>query len=244
MKLNNKSKLFLRDIYSYDVEACHYNILKNIGYSLKNIDSQNKLKRNIQIGKLMKNNPNLSKLLRTTTESILDEYIFRSGLNEEDDIITRQYDGLITSKPLKNIQTKIPLKLKHIFDYLIISINRDSYIAKSNNKIIIKGVSNVYPGIKTFFEKLCNINFLNKTQVFVSMEKIKDCILNSEDIMTFFIPNEDETNNYGVIFFKEYGQIQINKNSLNIIDPDDIDREFYFNFYLKPFTESITLEFI
>lgn len=242
MKINENCKLFLRDVYSYDVEACHYNILKNIGYDLSQINYENKLQRNIQIGHLMKNNPNLTKLLRSTTESILDEYINRSNLTNND-IITRQYDGLITTKPLKKLNLKIPLKLKHIIDIMIISVNRDSFIAKKNNNIIVKGIANKYPGIEKIYRRLCNINYLNKKQIFVNLDKIKDDILNSEDMSLFFIPNKDDEK-YGTIFFKEYGQIQINKNMINILDSEDIDRNFYFDFYVRPFTESIVIEFI
>lgn len=243
MKINQNCKLFLRDVYSYDVEACHYNILKNIGYDVSKLDYENKLHRNIQIGKMMKNNPQITKLLRSTTESILDEYINVSGL-KEDDIITRQYDGLITTKPLKKLYRKIPLKLKYVMDMMIISINRDSFIGKKNNNIIVKGISNKYPNIEKIYKQICNINFLNKRQIFTSLENIKDYILyNSDDCELFFIPNKKD-DNYGTIFFKEYGQLQVNRHSLNIIDPEDIDREFYFNFYVRQFTESLTIEFI
>lgn len=242
MKINENCKLFLRDVYSYDVEACHYNILKNIGYDISELNFNDKLQRNIQIGQLMRQNPQLTKLLRSTTESILDEYITRSNLYD-DDIITRQYDGLITTKPLKKLNMKIPLKLQNVLDILIISINRDSFIARKNNKIIVKGISNKYEKIENKYKQICGINFLNKKSIFVSLEKIKDSILNSENNSLFFIPNKDD-DKYGTIFFKRYGQIQINKNSINILDPEDIDREFYFNFYIKPFTESLVIEFI
>ncbi len=224
----------------YDIEACHYNILKNIGYDMSNIDYENKLKRNIQIGKLMQKNPKLTKLLRNTTESILNEYISRSKITEND-IVTRQYDGLITMKPLTKLNSKIPLKLKTTLDIMIISIDRSSFISKYNNQILIKGVPNRYKKIDEIFYKLCNINFLNKHQIFVSLDKIKSEFLNTGDPRLFFIESDDK---FGTIFFKVYGQTRINKSSIKIIDSDDIDKNFYFNFYIRPFTESLTVEFI
>lgn len=241
MKINKSCKLFLRDVYSYDIEACHYNILKNMGYDVSQINFEDKTKRNIQIGKLMKNNKRLTGLLRDTTESIIDEYILRSGLSE-DDIITRQYDGLITSRPLKELNTNIPLKLKNVLEYMIISIGRSSYIAKSGSKVEIKGVPHRYKKIDNVLKSLLNINYLSKDSIFSSLEKIKRNIIFSDDPELFFII--DEGNNYGIIKFKEYGQLEINKSSVNIIDTDDIDKEFYFDHYIRPFTESITMEFI
>ena len=97
MKINKNLKLVLRDIYSYDISTCHYNILKKYGFNLSKINKDDKITRNIQIGQMMKSNSQITSLLRNTTNSLIDEYINKNGI-EEDDIVIRQYDGMIITK--------------------------------------------------------------------------------------------------------------------------------------------------
>ena len=78
MELNSNLPLIMRDLRVYDIEACHYTILKNKGYDLSHIDPEDKLGRNIMIGQMMRDNPRITSLLRTTTESIINDYIFNS----------------------------------------------------------------------------------------------------------------------------------------------------------------------
>ena len=74
MKLNS-DRLIIRDVFSYDIEACHYNLLKKFGYDMSSIDRENKITRNIQIGKIMRDNESIKSRLRETTNRIIDDYI-------------------------------------------------------------------------------------------------------------------------------------------------------------------------
>ena len=46
-----------------------------------------------------------------------------------------------------------------------------------------------------------------------------------------------------MLFMKRYGQVKITKSMAKVMDTDDIDKVKYFNFYLRPFTESLVIEF-
>jgi len=241
MEINQSIPLILKEVYLYDIEACHYTIMKKLGMDLTGIDRENKKERNIEIGKRMRDNPRLTSTLRTTTASIIDEYILKNRI-EENQIVIRQYDGIITTKMLRITDIQhVPLDLRTRFLTFIISIDRKTYIANdSNNDVTIKGVPFRYPYIDKIFEKICKINFTNKSRIFIHLQKIKDDFLNSNNPYLFGIPS---TKGYN-IYLKGYGQIEVTQSTLKIMDPDDIDKQRYFKFYIEPFTKSITTEYI
>jgi hypothetical protein len=240
MKLNSNLKLILNDVHVYDIEACHYQILNNLGFDLSGIDPNDKLGRNIQIGKMMKENERITSLLRTTTESIINDYILKNKI-KDDEIVIRQYDGMLLTRLLENTNIgHIPLKRRRTFTKFISSIDRKKYIAIDNNfEVSIKGVSNRYKYIDKIYEKLCKIVELNKNSLFTHLQKIRDEILNSKDTNIFAIP---KSNKKFIIFLKGYGELEVSKSTLKIMDPDDIDREKYFKYYIEPFTKSIVFE--
>lgn len=241
MNINKYCRLFLNNVYSYDISACHYNILKSLNYDVSNIEKNDKLKRNIQIGKLMRGNPQLTNTVRSITESLIDEYILRNKLLK-DDIIIRQYDGFMSIKPLKQTTDQyLPIDLQSIFSVFIISLDRTKFIATDGNKISIKGISNRYPEIDNIFKKILFINYANKNSVFVSLQEIKNELLNSQNPELYCIPSGEEKYN---IFLKQYGQFEISKTLMNILDTSDIDKERYFNHYFKSFFDSIAIEFL
>lgn len=242
MKINENLNLILRDTYLYDIEACHYTILKNLGYDLTGVDKDDKIQRNIQIGKMMRKNPKLTSLLRSTTTSIIDEYLLRNNI-EEDDIVIRQYDGIITVKRLQETKLhKIPLDIRQLFEIFISSYDRTKYLALDSNKeVTIKGISSRYKKIDELYKKICSINFANKLTIFSRLQRIKDELLNSSDPWLFAIPMKNGKFN---IYLKGYGQLEVSKQTLKIMDTDDIDKIKYFDFYLKPFTKSIVIEFV
>jgi hypothetical protein len=242
MKINKNTKLFLRDLYLYDIEACHYTIMQKLGLDLSHINREDKITRNIQIGQIMRKNPRLTSLLRNTTRSVIDEFIHINKISE-DDIILRQYDGIIITKTLQYTDTKhIPLNIRSHFQTFISSLDRQKYIALTNKgKIIVKGVPFRYDEIDKIYDSICKINFARKESIFRNLQKIKDNMINSNDAKLFAVPVKD---NKFHIFLKEYGQIEVSKAALKIMDPDDIDKERYFKFYIEPFTKSIVVEFV
>jgi hypothetical protein len=240
MKINNKCKLFMRDIYLYDIVSCHYSILEKAGFDVSFLEKNNKKKRNIQIGLLMKDNPRYTSLLRNTTNSIIDEYISINKLKDEE-IVTRQYDGIIVTRPLYETKLTIPLALQSNIMIFISSLTRNSYISYDGKITSIKGVPNKYKVIDSLYHQfLTTTNFVNKSSVFKQLQKLKDLFLESTNTNLFCIPIND---NSFVVYLKEFGDIKISKQTSKMLDIDDIDKEWYFNFYIKPFAQSIVLEF-
>ena len=163
MKINEKLKLVLKDVYLYDIESCHYSIMQNIGLDLTGIPKDDKLERNIQIGKLMRKNPKLTSLLRNTTRSIIDEYM-RVNEVTDGDLVIRQYDGILITKTLRITDLRgIPLNIRKHFQVFISSIDRKRYIAlDSEMKTSIKGVPFRYPEMDKIYNTICRINYANK----------------------------------------------------------------------------------
>jgi len=243
MQINPSTKLVLRDVYLYDIESCHYSIMQNLGLDMTGIEVEDKLKRNIQIGKMMRRNPKLTSLLRNTTKSIIDEYIRVNDVTE-DDLILRQYDGiLLHKKRLRITDLKgIPLNIRKHFMIFISSIDRKRYIAlDSEMKTTVKGVPFKYDEMNKMYEAICKINYTNKESIFRHLQRIKDHIMTTKSAKMFGIPVSDQKYN---IFLKGYGQVEVTKATLKIMDPDEIDRERYFNFYIVPFTKSIVVDFV
>jgi len=242
MNINKDVSLLLRDVYLYDIVACHYVIMEKLGLDVSNINREDKVMRNIQIGKLMRRNPQLTSSLRNTTKSIIDEYILRNKLKEED-IILRQYDGIIITKIIKETNIgHVPLDLQKHYQIFIISIDRKKYISiDSNYKISIKGVAFKYPKMNKIYEQLLRINYANKSSVFRNLQKIKDKFMESSDVMLFAIPTTDDKY---TIYLNGYGELKSTRQTLNVLDHRDINKEKYFKFYIEPFTKSITIEFL
>ncbi len=239
MDINKTCSLFLKDVYLYDLSSCHYSIMDQLGFDMSEIDKDDKLKRNTQIGLLMKENPRLTSTLRTTTISIVNEYIRINDI-KEDELILNAYDGIITTRRLTVSTDKyLPFDLQKYYEFMLISFDRQKYLAKTYDKIDIKGVPHRYPAMDDMLERLLKLNFANKTSLFVNLQKIKDEVLEGDDVDLYCIPISKKE--YSV-FFKGYGEIQIKKNMVKILDPIDIDREKYFELYLRNFCESIVLE--
>lgn len=242
MQINPNLPLILRDVGIYDIEACHYTILKNKGFDLSHIDPEDKLGRNIAIGQMMRENPRITSLLRTTTESIINDYININNVHD-DEIVIRQYDGLILTRQLQvtNIG-HIPLERRKSFTHFISSIKRNSYIAlvEWERTVSVKGVAHQYKTMNEIYRDLClTIDIINKGYRFDKLQQIKDDFFNSDNPSLFGIPGK---NNKFNIFLKGYGELEVSQSTLKIMDTDDVDKERYFHYYIEPFTKSIVIE--
>lgn len=242
MKLNQNLKLILQNVYSYDISACHYNILKKYGFDLSGINREDKTQRNIQIGYMMRDNPRMTTLLRETTESLIQEYLDKNEIRDEE-LVIRQYDGFLVTRPLHT--TKIggmPLDLRNQFLVFVSSIKRTSYIAIDKDmQVKIKGVPYRYERMDEMYRKICKAAISGKETVFKNLQRIKDEIMTSKDPFLYGIPVGERKFN---VFLKFYGEIEISEQVLKIMDLSDIDRSEYFKFYLDPFTKSIVYELV
>ena len=241
MNINKNCKLFLKDLYLYDISACHYTIIQRLGYDVSKISSYDKFEKNKYIGLLMRGNPRLTTTLRTITTSTISEYLNKNNI-EEDELILRQYDGVITTKRFTVTDLSIPIDLRHSLSHMIISINRDWYIGRDANKeTVIKGIPHRYEKMDEIYRKLLTIGFGSNSGLFSSLQSIKDEILTSDDPSLYCIPTG---NNKCNVFLKGYGEVGISQGMIKILDASDIDRERYFDFYVRPFTESLCIEFL
>jgi len=239
MKITDEIQYLVRDIYFYDIESCHYQILSSLGYDLSRVDKSDKLKRNTQIGLMMRDNPRLTKILRNITASTIDSYLKLNKVHENE-IILRQYDGVILTKRLYETNQFIPLPLRAIYSIFISSLYRNSYLAVDGDNIKIKGVKNRYDGMDYFLRRIAKINFIDKRTVFRQLQKIKDDILSSTNPMNFVIPIGNKT----YMFLKQFGQTEISKSLATIMDVSDIDRMKYFNIYIEPFSKAIVYYYL
>lgn len=243
MKINENSKLVLKDVYLYDIKSCHYTIMEKLGLDTSSINKEDKLERNTQIGKMMRKNPKLTSLLRNTTSSVIDEYIRANNVNDSD-ILLRQYDGIILTRTLRLTDLRgIPLTIRKHFLIFIASIDRKKYIAlDSSLKVTMKGIPYRYDAMDEIYKSICRtIDSIKKESIFRNLQRIKDYIMTTKDLKLFGIPIGNNKLN---IFLKEYGLVEISSSTLKIMDPDDIDRNKYFDLYISPFTKSIVIDFV
>ena len=232
--------LIYHDVYLYDIEACHYTILKNMGYKLE-VDNSDKFQRNMYIGKLMKDNPRLISLLRKTTISVVTDYL-RENKVKEDEIILRQYDGLILTRKLCQTNLHIPFNIRNIFQVFIFSIDRKRYIALDiNNNIIVKGVSHQYDEMNQIYYKLTQFTMLNRESIFRNLDKLKQSFFNNSILHMFTIPIDDKRVR---VLLKHYGEITMSRSAAKLITSEDINKTEYFRYYIEPFTQSIILEYL
>ena len=238
MDINKSCKLVLSDVYSYDISQCHYAILESFGIDLSGIERDDKLKRNTQIGLMMRDNPRISTMLRSTTNSIIDEYLIRNDIGESE-LIVRAYDGFLTTKLLHHTDNYIPIELRDNYDFFIISLNRKMYLG-GGKRISIKGVPHRYEEMDKLLNRIASIDFSSKETIFKILEKIKNELLISSNQRLYCIPLSNGKFN---IFLKGYGETEISKSMIKILDADDIDRKIYFDLYLRSFCESIVLEY-
>jgi len=239
MEINKSCRLLLRDVHLYDIVACHYEIIKRLGFDLSHIDENDKLKRNTQIGIMMRDDPRLTSIIRGITNSTISEYLAKNEITE-DELIIRQYDGVIVTRHLRETNLNIPLDYRASFDAMLISSDRKTYIAIHKSTVNIKGIPYRYPAMDQLFEKMIKVCNSNKYKIFTTLQEIRDEIIMSEDPSLYAIPVTDDKCN---IFLKHFGQTQISRSMVRVMDPVDIDRERYYDFYIKPFAESLVLEF-
>ncbi len=241
MNFNFNVPLFLNEVYDYDIPSCHYQILKLNGIDVSDIPEDDKKTRNIKIGIMMKNNPKITKLLRSTTTKLIDGYIKDNEIKSED-ILLRQYDGLLLRKPIVFLSSQeISLTLKNYYSKFLISISRNSFIADNGSEIIIKGVPNLYPQMYNEISKIIKINFSNKNSIASSLKRIKKYLF-TNDIEVFLIPISETKYK---IFLKKMGGFEISDGAikLGMIEIENIDIDLYFELYILPFFKSIVMHF-
>jgi len=237
MLISKNCNLVLGDLYFYDFRSCYYTVLENIGWDLSKIETRDKLKRNIQIGYLQKNNPLLGKFLNETARNLISHYIKVNNL-KEDDIIITQKDGMIISKKLNIFDDTQPLDLRGIISKLIITTDRKRFLSIFDDGVVeVKGLPNKPIDI-SFYDKFRSLDFSRKKTLIKGIEYIRQTILNSDRVQWFARKTDDGI--YLIPIMGE-GDLKINPSGINGIDPSEIDREKIWEELVWPFSRSILI---
>lgn len=237
MKMSKTCNLILSTVYSYDFSACVYNILKSIGWDLSDINFEDKKTRNIQIGLLQKDNPQLSKYLINSIDSLVDSYFSLNSIGALN-IIVRARDGFLITKKLENTNHTMPIDFRGTISKLIITPERDKYIAiYPNGKVEVKGISKKVVDC-SFYELFRNLNFGTKKGLLLGLENMRKSVLNSDNIMWFSGQGSDEM--YHVPIINE-GLLRLSRSALSMIDPSEVDKQFLWEEYIWPFARAILI---
>lgn len=239
----NSNKFFLRGVYSYDISACNYNMLCENRETIENIVYDDKTKRNIQIGYLSRDIRFNNESLRSSVEKTVDTFLSLSRVNNSD-IIIRQFDGVLLKKKIDYtaIGFNAFFDFRDTYNIFVASLDKQMYIAKTDkNEIISKGIPNNYDGLSPLYDMILSLNFANKSALFSGLKELYNFILTSEDIELFLIPTDDS---HSEVVIEKYGKIEISNTVTTLLASDEIDRKWYFDKYIKPFTQSISYEFI
>jgi hypothetical protein len=233
--INQDCRLILRDLYSYDIQSAHATILQKQNFDFKNVDLEDKKQRNIFIGQQQIGNENLSQFLMESVDSLVKYYLKENNVSG-DEIITIQKDGCILKRMLDVTDDFIELKYRGFIDFLILTPDRKKYLYLSDGKIVVKGMSHFYEELNKVYQLFANISFYDKSFLFEQMEHIKQMFYYSDDKKLFLIPREERS--FVISTYK--GDIET--KDAEMISMNQINRDRYFNHYVKDFLNSIFLE--
>ena len=211
--------------------------MQNQNYDFGDIDLDNKQERNIFIGKQQIKNKNLSSYLNDSVKYLTDFYLQYNEIDDED-VIFRQKDGFILKKILPKNNLYIEMTLRHVLPILYIDITREKMIYfDENDELYVKGVRYYYDRLSDVYLKFKDLDFYNKKILCVQLQDIKNSVVYCEDKL-FFGMNGDDV---------QYTFILKNGKKIRTYDPDfveleEIDRQYYFDVYFKPFLDSIFIE--
>jgi hypothetical protein len=236
MNINKSCSLVIQDCYLYDIQAAYPQLLNNINWNFDNVDLKNKQERSEAIGIAQINNENLSSFLMNSAENLVDFYLDKNNVKEEEIILT-QRDGFITTKILDNTDEFITMKYRGHISPMIISPDRNSYLSIINEEISVKGISHMYKKLDMIYNKFVNLNLFDKKVLFGQLDYIKKSFIESKNKELFMISCDDQF----AIITKKYGNLIV-QNS-DIFDIEDINKTYYYEHYFMPFLKSIYLEY-
>lgn len=237
MQINKNCDLVLTDVFEYDIASCHYNLLTNIGWDVSQIPLDDKKQRNIAIGKLQIGNPRIAKYLLEQTLGIVQYYVDKNNV-KEDDIIIRLRDGIFLRTKLKDNTSSLPIEFKDIYSKMIITIDRKYFLLiGSKGQVKVKGVPNK-PIDTTFYNLFRNLNYSNKKSLTQGLEYIRQAIFKSNNVDWFtFKKNDDEY----YVPIRGIGEIKVAKAGVRYLDEEEIDKSIVWENYVWPFCQSILL---
>lgn len=220
MKISQNCNLLLSDLFLYDFRSCYYNLLRNIGYTLP-INIQDKIKRNIEIGIMQKDNPRLSSYLLSSSESLVNLYLGYNNI-KDDDIIVLSRDGVILKYKLQYIDITNNFSFRKLINKLIITVDRKKYLSIDyRGEVTIKGFSNKSVN-SSYYNLFSNLDFNSKKQIVTGCKYIRETIFTPKEENLLWYCRDNDNGTYSIPI-KNKGVININKSSVRSIDIEDID---------------------
>jgi len=237
MNINQTCPLVLQDLYFYDIKSCYYQLSEAANFNLEGIDKDNKVERNIALGMEQIDNPNFQKYLQETSESIIDYYLFENRITDSE-VILKQRDGFIITRLLDDNNSVMKLDFREHINWFIMTTDRSKYMTISDDVgVTVKGMPNQYSGIQKIYEKFKDLNFYHKKGLFKQLKNLKNDFFLSEDMDIFMI----EKNKSKLIISKRHGLLEIKEGVT--FSGKTIDRQKYYDLYLREFIDSLILQF-
>lgn len=235
--INTTCPLILRDLYSYDIVSAFPTIMGRQFYDFKGVSLDDKTARNVFIGKEQAGNIQLSSYLNESVKSLTNHYLRVNEIKDEE-IIFRQKDGFILTKKLALNKDFIEMKLRSMISLMIINTSRTAMIYWDDfGEVSIKGVPHYYSALDSIYKKIYDFNFYDLKTLFRQMESLKNKVLKPTNIKLYGVEKEP-----GEYTFMLKNNKAIRVRDMDYINPKEIDTRKYFNFYFKPFFDSIYLE--
>lgn len=236
--INKTCPLVLRDLYYYDIVSAFPTLMDQQHYDFGKVDLNNKEERNIFIGKQQINNKNLSGFLNESIKDLTNFYLQYNEIDDEN-VIFKQKDGFIINKMLTKNNSFIEMKLRFMITLLIIDVDREKilYFDDSGN-MTVKGVRHYYQRLNDIYKKFYELNFYDKSILALQLQNIKDTCIQNKDITFYGIDEDDD----GRMMFLYKNGKSITTRDVDFIEPEKINKCKYFDFYFKPFTDSVFME--
>lgn len=229
------------NIFEYDIKSAHPTILTKLRYPFEDdwYKLNDKLQRNIYIGKLFRDNLPLRIKVNSYVESTIFDFMYEA--NNIKDVIMVLYDALFTKQYIEEDIIKyyeknngILIRLKNKFDLFII-INKRSrkFIGFNKDKCVLKGFTKS-KGIEQFLHKNLYQELFDEIPLGLILEKLQEKFMNSNDINLFIL----EKNNKEYVIINDE-EIEYQNHNIN-----DIDKLYYLNHIIKPIIDTIVISTI
>ena len=170
---------------------------------------------------------------KLNVKKIIKTHLKKNNISGQD-LIVLQNDGLILKK--KITENKF-IKYRYSILRFISTVERNKFlIIKDDNEVVVKGIQDKPVDI-SFYDLFRNIDFSGPKSIIEGIENLRSVIYRSKKIDWFSRKDEQEM----YMIPTKQGIIRLNSSSLDLIDPEDIDKSQMWENYIWPFCRSILL---
>lgn len=220
------------NIFEYDIKSAHPTILNKMNYPFKPdwYKLENKLDKNIYIGKLFRDDLALRIKVNSYVESLIFNFMYES--NHLNDIIMVLYDASFTKQYIEddiisNYKKESSLiRLKNKFDiFLIIDKRSRKFMGFNKSKCVLKGFTKS-KGIEDFLYNNLYMEIVNvhPKPMGLIMEQLKYNFMNSPNMDIFILQKH---NKEFIIIDNE--EVEYYNQTINMVD-----KLYYLNHIINP----------